>query len=365
MLPAKHLAVSVFTCVALAVITPRSHAAPDFSALPHMESPDLAKVKPPRQNPSISDWYISKEDLAKLPLRTQPQALHDALFGLSSGSIEERVAKLKAKVVADLVYVQGGSFMRGDFTPLLNIPGITRMTYNEDDKDVRQIILSDFWISRYKTTYAEFDVFSDATGQDRTGTEFDGKYRNAFLPARAYWQGAKNYCQWLGKITGYPFDLPTEAQWEYAARSRGQFFMIATDNGQIEYGANIPYPGQAKKLSPVGSLSINPYPIGLFPPNPLGLYDMSHNNSEWVNDWYAEDAYAKAPEKDPRGPESGTQKVIRGWPFGDTLKIGVNVWRRKDELMPMRESIPDDDGKRHLVPMSSTSMPSFRCVVNQ
>lgn len=235
------------------------------------------------------------------------------------------------------------------------------MTYNEDDKDVRKITLSDFWISRYKTTYAEFDVFTDATGRQRTGTEFNSKYRNPYIPARSYWQAAKDYCQWLGKITGYLFDLTTEAQWEYAARSRGQFFMIATDNGNIEYGRNIPYAEQEKKLSPVRRLGINPYPIGLFPPNPLGLYDMSHNDGEWVSDWYAEDAYIKADAKDPQGPATGTQKVIRGWPFGNTLKIGTNVWRRKLEPIPLITNESETPPK--IEPVGTAYSPSLRCAV--
>jgi sulfatase modifying factor 1 len=338
-------------------------ADPDQSPppLPKTVSPNLAKVKPPLK-PTISPFFISDKDLDKLPEPTQPKALHDALADLAKGTIEERVAKLKAKVIADLVYVQGGSFMRGDFAKLMGVPGVTRMTYNEDDKDVRKITLSDFWISRYKTTYAEFDVFTDATGRQRTGMEHNGSDRNPFIPAGTYWQGAKDYCQWLGKITGYPFDLPTEAQWEYAARSRGQFFMIATDDGNIEYGRNIPYAAQAERLSPPGSFA-ELFPVGMFPPNPLGLYDMSYDGQEWVNDWYAPDTYAKASNKDPKGPANGTEKVVRGWSFGDTLKIGANVWRRKLAPIPMVEDIPDNNGNQTMAPLTSFLAPSVRCIV--
>ncbi|MBT0964191.1 formylglycine-generating enzyme family protein [Denitromonas iodatirespirans] len=330
--------------------------------MPRTESPSLTKVKPPRQ-PTISHHFISEDDLEKLPVRKQPPELLAALEGLSEGSIEERVAKLRKKVVEDLVYVRGGSFMRGDFARLMGVDGVTRMTYNEDDKEVREITLSDFWISRYKTTYAEFDVFTDATGRKRTGMEYEGSGRNPFIPAGTYWQDAKDYCQWLGKLTGYPFDLPTEAQWEYAARSRGQFFMIATDDGTIAYGRNIPYAAQAKKLSPTSGF-MSPYPVGMFPANPLGLHDMSYNGKEWVNDWYSEDAYANADKRDPEGPESGTEKVIRSWNYGDSLKIGVNVWRRKGLPVPMRESIPDENGNTTMVPSAAAFSPSVRCVIN-
>ncbi|MBT0964193.1 SUMF1/EgtB/PvdO family nonheme iron enzyme [Denitromonas iodatirespirans] len=115
-------------------------------------------------------------------MRKQPPELHAALESLSEGSVEERVAKLRKKVIEDLVYVRGGSFMHGDFARLMGVEGVTRMTYNEDDKIVREIALSDFWISRYKTTYAEFDVFTDATGRKRTGMENEGKHRHPLGP---------------------------------------------------------------------------------------------------------------------------------------------------------------------------------------
>ncbi|MCH2242657.1 MAG: formylglycine-generating enzyme family protein, partial [Aquabacterium sp.] len=317
-------------CITLAgCAAPENHGVNDpFAVLSRAEAPTLATVKPPG-NPTISHHYISEKQLAALPVRRQPPELAQALQGLQTGSIEERKARLKAKTLADMVYVRGGSFMRGDFARLLGIPGVTRMTYNEDDKVVREINLSDFWIGKYKVTYAEFDVFTDATGRPKTGLSYSWNHRHPTIPARANWQTARDYCQWLGKLTGLDMDLPTEAQWEYAARSRGQFFAIPTDDGTIDYGRNLPYPAEEEeKLSPVNML--DRYPIGLFPPNPLGLFDMSGNGLEWVKDWYAEDAYSIADSVDPQGPPSGKEKVMRSW-GGSDLVIGVAVWRRKAE----------------------------------
>jgi len=320
------------------------------------EAPTLSKVKPPG-NPKISHHYISEKQLDALPVRKQAPELAKSLADLQAGSIEERKARLKAKVFADMVYVRGGSFMRGDFAKLLKIPGVTRMTYNEDDKVLKEITLSDFWIGKYKVTYAEFDVFTDATGREKIGIGYSWNHRHPIIPAHAHWQTAKDYCQWLGQLTGLPMDLPTEAQWEYAARSRGQFFMIPTDDGAIEYGKNIPYSVEAERLSPVSNM--DSYPIGLFPANPLRLYDMSDNGLEWVKDWYAEDAYSKADSRDPQGPSKGTHKVMRSW-GSDTLKIGVAVWRRKEEPMPMEKD--EDTGKLILAP--SAYAPALRCVVS-
>ena len=83
--------------------------------------------------------------------------------------------------------------------------------------------------------------------------------------------------------------------------SSGKIVPFATDTGYIEPGIN--YTDESNRY---------PYPPGKFPPNPLGLYDMSGNISEWVADWYAPDYYARSPRENPQGPQSGKKKVYRG-----------------------------------------------------
>ncbi len=331
---------------------------PQALSIPGASCPDatLYSVKPPEGDPKSNHFHITEQALAKLPVPQQPEALARALADLAQGSIEARVARLKATVVANLVFVKGGSFTMGDFTPLLKIPGITRMTYNEDDKHLHEVTLSDFYISRYKATYAELNVFTDATGRDRLGKEEAENDRHPTVPAGMFWQTARDYCQWLGQITGYQFDLPTEAQWEFAARSRGQFFMIPTDNGNIEFGRNVPYAAQAEKLKK-GTWNRR-YPVALFPPNPLGLYDMQYNGKEWVLDWYAADAYEKSAGRDPQGPRSGTRKVTRSWNYGDSLKIGVSTWRRQFDPDGRSPSEPDEF-------FPDMMAPSTRCIATR
>ena len=107
--------------------------------------------------------------------------------------------------------------------------------------------------------------------------------------------------------------------------------MTPTDDGTINYGKNLPYGKEEKKLSPMGSL--DRYPIGLFPPNPLGLFDMSGNGLEWVKDWYAADAYSQAPSHDPQGPTTGTQKVTRSW-GGATSQLASQYGEEKKSQSP-------------------------------
>ena len=330
-------------------------AADPTQLLSRAEAPTLASVKPPG-NPKRNHFHIKPEDLAKLPVPQQPTELAQALAAMQVGSIEARKEVLKPKVLKDMVYVRGGSFMRGDFAGLMGIEGVSRMTSKQDDKVVREITLSDFWISKYKVTYAEFDVFTDATGRPRTGMEYEGRYRHPLVPAGAYWPEAKSYCQWLGQLTGVPMALPTEAQWEYAARSRGQFFMVATVDGNAEFGKGVPYDTQAELISPINEMSN--YPVGLFPANPLGLHDMSTNRVEWVSDWYAEDAYKTAPSMNPQGPATGTHKVVRSG-TADSPLIGSTVHRYQSLPGP----VVTDEDTGQLVQARSVSMPALRCTV--
>lgn len=283
-------------------------------------------VKPPKV-PRMSNEYIDESQLVALE---QPPALAAELAALGQGTVEERVARLKKKVVADLIFVEGGTFMMGDFGPLVSPEGLH---YIDDitSRPVHEVQLSSYSIAKYKTTNAEFAVYTDATGTKAASDEGPGVIpRFSEAPVGVPWQRAKDYCRWLGKITQFPFDLPTEAQWEYAARSRGQFFVWATDNGNVDYGRNMPAAGQIKLLTP--SKTDDLYPVGLFPPNPLGLYDASHNGEEWVNDWFDEHYYKHSPKKDPQGPATGNLKVARGWPIGDSV-VPSTMYRRAHPLV--------------------------------
>jgi formylglycine-generating enzyme required for sulfatase activity len=131
----------------------------------------------------------------------------------------------------------------------------------------------------------------------------------------------------LGEVTGLPIQLPTEAQWEYAARSRGQALQFATDNGKLDFGRNS-WDRKTGRYNDVVS-------VGSYPPNPLGIHDMTGNANEWVNDWYSPLTYGdyEGPEQvDPTGPVDGdiwnTRKMSRGFGRQHSDPTQINVFAR-------------------------------------
>lgn len=232
-----------------------------------------------------------------------------------------------------MVPVKGGEFLMGDFGPLVGekLP----FSINQDDKVLHNVVLSDFAISKFKVTNSDFSVYLKATGKDTPPVNILVKDYPSLAkedyPAGVIWQQAKDYCQWLGKLSGKKVDLPTEAQWEYAARSRGQYVPYATNNGFFEEGKNIPSSDEIDNYTDGMGLPI--YPIGKYPPNPLGLYDMGLSGSEWMNDWYASDYYSHSPENDPKGPAQGSMKVLRGYIGGDK-QYALTMFRQSDLPIP-------------------------------
>ena len=178
-------------------------------------------------------------------------------------------------------------------------------------------------------TWAEFDVFFKAQGKEVFKKRFIGRrsWRKPNHAVLVQWQKAKDYCQWLGKQTGKNYDLPTEAQWEYAARSRGKYVFWATNDGS---GNN----GTGNTFGKVQNIVYREAPVGTMPPNPLGLYDMSSGfRYEWINDWYDEDYYKNSPELNSKVPKTGTFKVLRnssGYGNAGTT-IVYKRWYRKPE----------------------------------
>lgn len=275
---------------------------------------------------------------------------------ISQEKIHERVQALSDKTMRDLVFVQGGTFQMGDFGELVT-PEKLPFTSHPENRPLHAVTLDSFSMGRYKITYDDFDVYTDANGLPKIRLDdYYAAYRAVpNVGIGVNWQEASDYCKWLSKITGHPFDLPTEAQWEFAARNRGGFIKFPTNNGQYKEGENVPSPEQLQQMMP-GQATPWAYPVGKFPPTPLGLYDMGFGGWEWMSDWFDKNYYSHSPVKNPRGPESGDKKAHRGQGEG-FVDSGLTIFRSSSTMIPVDAS---PFGKTDRL-VSDT----FRCVLNE
>ncbi|WP_373994548.1 formylglycine-generating enzyme family protein [Duganella sp. Leaf126] len=260
-----------------------------------------------------------------------------------------------------MVFLKGGTFDMGDWGSEVNKGGLP-FDGSPDSKPLHKVTLDSFFISKYPVTYAEFDVFTAARQLPRINqAKAVQQYRKPNNPAGVTWQGASDYCAWLAEQTGKPYALPTEAQWEYAARSGGKRHVYPTDNGQSEPGRNLPSYDQRKAAG--GMIA-----VGTFPPNSAGIYNMSAGIHEWVHDWYDKNYYSNSARKNPTGPASGTQHVARGWTGSDHSAMTFKRWPQSENPPQGTWTLYPADGKKESIREIPFTMYShfagnaFRCV---
>jgi formylglycine-generating enzyme required for sulfatase activity len=213
----------------------------------------------------------------------------------------------------------------------------------EDEKPQRSVYVDSFWIDQTEVTNGQFQTCEDE-GRCGPSQARNRVFRELQLPVVGVtWEQAAMYCEWAGGR------LPTEAEWEKAARGtdgrlypwgnefEGEYLNFCDANCVADWRDRSADDGY-RYTAPVGS-----YPDGA---SPYGVLDMSGNVWEWTADWYTPDAYAAIPPTNPTGPTSGLQKVIRGgsWYYkGASLRVAR---RHRD------------------VPSSSYDNIGFRCVID-
>ena len=180
-----------------------------------------------------------------------------------------------------------------------------------DEKPEHQIYLKAFYLDKKEIAQDEYERFAKMTKRAKRKIEVfeddPAKLLKPNLPAIAVtWDDAEAYCKWAGKR------LPTEAEWEKGARGEGKR-RYPWGNEFVSGYANIDGTEDGfRYLAPPGSFEAGR--------STYGLYDMTGNVGEWVADSYAENFYQKSPYRDPKGPEEGDQKVIRGGSWRETKK---------------------------------------------
>ena len=191
----------------------------------------------------------------------------------------------------EMVYVKGGTFTMGATAE----QGSDAFS---NEKPTHSVTVSDFYIGKYEVTQAQWKAVMGSNPSNWTGDN---------LPVeKVSWDDVQEFIQKLNAQTGKKFRLPTEAEWEYAARGGNQ------SKGYKYSGSN--------SISEVawydGNSGDKTHPVGQKTPNELGIYDMSGNVWEWCQDWYSSSAYSSSSQTNPTGPSSGSYRVLRGGSWG-------------------------------------------------
>lgn len=208
------------------------------------------------------------------PPTTPPQPKTVETFTVNSVSFE-------------MIRIEGGTFMMGATAE--------QGSYAEDnEKPAHQVTLSDYYIGKYQVT----DVLWQAVMEDNP-SHFKGDLQSPVVGVS--WNDCQEFIKKLNHLTGMTFRLPTEAQWEYAARggnkSQGYKYSGSNNIDEVAWYAEGFFPGSN-------------HPVGEKQPNELGLYDMSGNVNELCQDWFGD--YSSDAQTNPEGPSSGEKRVYRG-----------------------------------------------------
>ena len=206
-----------------------------------------------------------------------------------------------SEILSNMVYVKGGTFVMG------TIEG-----YSNNNDNRHNVTLSDYYINKTEVSQKQWNVI-----MGRNSSTFKGEN----LPVENIeWNEALDFVSKLSRLTNLNFVLPTEAQWEYAARG-GIYSMGYTYPGSNDYEDVLIFKGNRNLSDP----SFSTYEVGTLWPNELGLYNMAGNVAEMCSDWYG--PYVLLDQTDPVGPATGEKHVVRG---GDITTIWsfCNVYER-------------------------------------
>lgn len=310
----------------------------------------VASVNPP---PALAKPALAKQDsLKKISpiVNASPEnKREESLSPNQKNLVPENAARNRARVVPakrsaanasllppHMIFIKDTTYQRGDI--------FSEGAANE--KPTHTVRVKEFYISAHEVTNEEYLAFLEATKgslpewmEPASKYYYQGEADNFYkkLGAALYdpkhpvigvsWNDAMKYCDWLSRKGPWRYRLPTEAEWELAARAAGNRNKFSWGEGapSRQNGGNVADEA-LKQVLPNLSMIWRAYndghiytaPVAEFGANAFGLYDMTGNVWEWCLDWYAAEAYQKRESVNPQGPENGTEKAIRGGSWSDT-----------------------------------------------
>lgn len=207
------------------------------------------------------------------------------LYPLEPKELEEELWKISE--IEGMVFVKGGCYQMGD----------TFGDGDSDEKPVHEVCVDDFYIGKYEVTQGQWKEIMGSNP-----SYFKNCGDNCPVD-NVSWDDVQYFINKLNQKKGKKYRLPTEAEWEYGAGSGGKKEKFAGTSSETELGEFAWYGSNSGKQT---------HPVGQKKPNGLGLYDMSGNIWEWVQDWYDSGYYNTSPRNNPTGLNGGSIRVLRG-----------------------------------------------------
>ena len=184
-------------------------------------------------------------------------------------------------------------------------------TGRDDEKPVHRVWVDTVEMGAYQVTNAEYGSLVAATSAAEPMNWKDANFNDAKMPVVGVsWHEAVSYCEWLNGVTGKRYRLPSEAEWERAARGGTEGLLYPWGDAGPEM-----VPNYATRWK------LGPEQVGLSAANAYGIYNLGDNVHEWCADWYDEGYYGRAAERNPTGPKSGSRRASRGGSWRHHIKV--------------------------------------------
>ncbi|MBF0327821.1 MAG: SUMF1/EgtB/PvdO family nonheme iron enzyme [Nitrospirae bacterium] len=259
-----------------------------------------------------TDAVIIEKTIRKITVQGHEKDVHEdirasisdiRIIAFAQEWLEDAIKKEQQeteKLAGEFVFVRGGCFQMGD----------TFGDGDNDEKPAHEVCVDDFHIGKYEVTQGQWKAVMGVN------PSYFKNCGDSCPIEQVSWNDTQEFIRKLNEKSGDDnYRLPTEAEWEYAARSGGRPEKYS-GGSDIESVAWYSYNSGNKT-----------YPVGIKLPNGLGIYDMTGNVLEWCQDWYSENYYSESLRNNPTGPSTGQSRILRGGSWGFNARTSRTTFR--------------------------------------